>query len=89
MAHCFHQDLLALELRRTHKELPFYDRITVHRKGVPGHEEDEPLAHELRCFPNESQVLPHTYADSASHHLSSILAAVYGSPVTAMRCLKE
>ncbi|KAK9908805.1 hypothetical protein WJX75_003140 [Coccomyxa subellipsoidea] len=49
------QDLLALELRRTHKELPFYDRITVHRKGVPGHEEDEPLAHELRCFPNESQ----------------------------------
>lgn len=50
------QDLLALEPRRSHRELPFLDRITVHRKGVPGHDEDEPLAHELRCFPNNPQV---------------------------------
>lgn len=51
-----HQDVLAIELRRTHKELPYEDRITVHRKGIPGHEEDEPLAHELCCFPNTKQV---------------------------------
>ena len=50
------QDLLALELRWSHRELPHPDRITVHRVGVPGREEEEPLAHELRCFPNTAQV---------------------------------
>ncbi|KAK9834254.1 hypothetical protein WJX81_000411 [Elliptochloris bilobata] len=49
------RDLLALELRWTHRELPHPDRLTVHRKGSPGEEEDEPLAHELRCFPNSPQ----------------------------------
>ncbi len=51
------KDLLAMELRYSHKELPFPDRITVHRKGVPGQDEDEILAHELRCYPNTPQVL--------------------------------
>jgi hypothetical protein len=49
------QDLLALELRWTHAELPHPDRLTVHRRGSPGEEEEEPLAHELRCFPNSAQ----------------------------------
>ena len=32
------------------------DRLTVHRKGKPGQQEEEPLAHELRCWPNVPQV---------------------------------
>ena len=27
----------------------------MHRKGLPGEDDDEPLAHELRCFPNSGQ----------------------------------
>lgn len=50
------QDLLALELRWTHRELPHPDRLTVHRRGSPGEDDEEPLAHELRCFPNSAQV---------------------------------
>ena len=53
------QDLLALELRWSHRELPHPDRITAHRKGAPGQAEEEPLAQELRCFPNTPQVRPH------------------------------
>ena len=45
-----------MELRTTHKELPHPDRVIVHRKGVPGNEEEEHLAHELRCYPNTAQV---------------------------------
>ncbi len=45
-----------MELRSTHKELPYPDRVIVHRKGVPGNEEEEHLAHELRCYPNTAQV---------------------------------
>lgn len=50
------QDLLDLELRTTHRELPHPDRIIAHRKGVPGNEEEEHLAYELRCYPNTAQV---------------------------------
>ena len=53
------QDLLAMELRTTHRELPHPDRVIVHRKGVPGNEEEEHLAHELRCYPNTAQVQAH------------------------------
>ena len=52
------QDLLAMELRATHRELPHPDRVIVHRKGVPGSEEEEHLARELRCFPNTAQASP-------------------------------
>lgn len=45
-----------MELRSTHKDLPYPDRVIVHRKGVPGNEEEEHLAHELRCYPNTAQV---------------------------------
>ena len=45
-----------MELRTTHKELPHPDRVIVHRKGVPGNEEEEHLAFELRCYPNTAQV---------------------------------
>lgn len=45
-----------MELRSTHKELPHPDRVIVHRKGVPGNEEEEHLAFELRCYPNNAQV---------------------------------
>ena len=44
-----------MELRATHRELPHPDRVIVHRKGVPGSEEEEHLARELRCFPNTAQ----------------------------------
>ena len=53
------QDLLAMELRTTHRELPHPDRVIVHRKGVPGNEEEEHLAYELRCYPNTAQVRAH------------------------------
>ena len=50
------QDLLSLEVKWGYRDLPYPDRIWLHRKGKPGHEEEEPLAHELRCFPNTPQV---------------------------------
>lgn len=48
------QDLLALELTCSQKNMPLPDRLQVHRKGRPGEQEEEPFAHELRCFPNAS-----------------------------------
>jgi hypothetical protein len=48
-----------MELRTTHRELPHPDRVIVHRKGVPGNEEEEHLAYELRCYPNTAQVRAH------------------------------
>ena len=50
------QDLLSLEVKWGYRDLPYPDRIWLHRKGKPGHAEEEPLAHELRCFPNTPQV---------------------------------
>ncbi|DBB13347.1 TPA: hypothetical protein ACH3X3_005082 [Trebouxia sp. C0006] len=52
------QDLLKVELRWGNREGPYPDRLTVHRKGKPGQQEEEPLAHELRCWPN----VPQTWA---------------------------
>ena len=52
------QDLLTLELRWSSREGAYPDRLTVHRKGRPGQQEEEPLAHELRCWPNIPQVSP-------------------------------
>ncbi|KAL0043199.1 hypothetical protein WJX82_002022 [Trebouxia sp. C0006] len=49
------QDLLTGELRWGNREGPYPDRLTVHRKGKPGQQEEEPLAHELRCWPNVPQ----------------------------------
>ncbi|KAL3132004.1 hypothetical protein ABBQ32_14227 [Trebouxia sp. C0010 RCD-2024] len=49
------QDLLTLELRRSSREAPYPDRLSVHRKGKPGQQEEEPLAHELRCWSNVPQ----------------------------------
>ena len=37
-------------------EGPYPDRLTVHRKGKPGQQEEAPLACELRCWPNMPQV---------------------------------
>ena len=45
-----------MELRSSHRDLPYPDRVIVHRKGVPGNEEEEHLAYELRCYPNTAQV---------------------------------
>lgn len=45
-----------MELRWGNREGPYPDRLTVHRKGKPGQQEEEPLAHELRCWPNLPQV---------------------------------
>ena len=50
------QDLLTVELRRSSREAPYPDRLSVHRKGKPGQQEEEPLAHELRCWSNIPQV---------------------------------
>ena len=50
------QDLLSLEVKWGYRDLPYPDRIWLHRKGKPGHAGEEPLAHELRCFPNTPQV---------------------------------
>ena len=50
------QDLLTVELRRSSREAPYPDRLSVHRKGKPGQQEEEPLAHELRCWSNVPQV---------------------------------
>ncbi|DBA65517.1 TPA: hypothetical protein ACH3X2_003173 [Trebouxia sp. C0005] len=49
------QDLLTVELRWGNRGGPYPDRLTVHRKGKPGQQEEEPLAHELRCWPNLPQ----------------------------------
>ena len=46
-----------LELRWSSREGAYPDRLTVHRKGRPGLQEEEPLAHELHCWPNIPQVL--------------------------------
>jgi hypothetical protein len=69
------QDLLAMELRQSHKELPFPDRITVHRKGIPGQEDDEALAQELRCFPNTPQVLVHNRSTLPLSVLADVVEA--------------
>ncbi len=45
-----------MELRWGNREGPYPDRLTVHREGKPGQQEEEPLAHELRCWPNIPQV---------------------------------
>ena len=50
------QDLLTVEVRWGNREAPYPDRLTVHRKGKPGQQEEEPLAHELRCWPHLPQV---------------------------------
>ncbi|KAK9819963.1 hypothetical protein WJX72_004515 [[Myrmecia] bisecta] len=49
------EDLLHLELRRSHRDLPYADHLIVHRKGSPGQEEEEPLARRIRCYPNVAQ----------------------------------
>ena len=46
------QDLLTVELRWGIREGPYLDRLKVHRKGKPSQQEEEPLAHELQCWPN-------------------------------------
>ena len=50
------QDLLTLQMAKSRRDLRFDDRVQVHRKGHPGRESQEPLAHELRCMPNTEQV---------------------------------
>ncbi len=52
------QDLLTITLRWGNREGPYPDRLTVHRKGMPSQQGEEPLAHELRCWPNLPQVYP-------------------------------
>ncbi|GAB4822342.1 hypothetical protein N2152v2_009388 [Parachlorella kessleri] len=47
-------DLLTLELRWTSDD-PNADRLIVHRKGKPGVQETESLAHQLKCFPKTGQ----------------------------------
>jgi vacuolar protein sorting-associated protein 13A/C len=53
------QDLLALEVRwrpgESYNDTPYPERVVVHRKGVPGQQESEPLAHEIRCWPRTPQ----------------------------------
>lgn len=56
MRYAWPQDLLALELVSGHRNSDTPDRLQVHRKGTPGQEEEEPLAHELHCVPNTNQV---------------------------------
>lgn len=53
------QDLLALELVTSKKGSNAPDRLQVYRKGKPGQQEEQPLAHELRCVPNTEQVNLH------------------------------
>ena len=92
------QDLLALELRWTHRELPHPDRLTVHRKGSPGEDDDEPLAHELCCFPNSAQVPSQLVATvccaSEGERLGGVrqrvlLVAWYWCTVSASACRKD
>ncbi len=49
------QDLLCVEARVV-RPTQFANYLTIHRKGVPGDDDGEPLAYELRCFPNRDQV---------------------------------
>lgn len=49
------QDLLCVEARVV-RPTQFANYLTIHRKGVPGVEDGEPLAYELRCFPDRDQV---------------------------------
>ena len=62
-------DTLRLELRWSRWEGPNPDRLTVHRKGRPGLQEEEPLAHELRCWPN----IPQAVVDQSLHYLLLLL----------------
>ncbi len=81
------QDLLAMELRSTHKDLPYPDRVIVHRKGVPGNEEEEHLAHELRCYPNTAQVCsvyPEPNSSCQDYHSQGQRMAVVGAFLTGM-----
>ncbi|RMZ55463.1 hypothetical protein APUTEX25_003587, partial [Auxenochlorella protothecoides] len=50
------EDLLALELRLS-RESPDAepDRLIVHRKGVPGRQQEESLAHQIKGYPNTPQ----------------------------------
>lgn len=49
------QDLLNIEARAV-GQTQYANYLTVHRKGVPGVDDGEPLAYEIRCFPNHDQV---------------------------------
>ena len=53
------QDLLALELVSSRKGSGSPDRLQVYRKGKAGQQEEQPLAHELRCVPQTDQVTFH------------------------------
>ncbi|KAL4443584.1 hypothetical protein ABPG75_011321 [Micractinium tetrahymenae] len=51
-------DVLTFELRWS-RELHYPDRLIVHRKGTPGWQEEESLAHQVKCFettPQASQI---------------------------------
>jgi vacuolar protein sorting-associated protein 13A/C len=51
-------DVLAFELRFS-REGHYPDRLVVHRKGTPGWQEEESLAHQVKCFegtPQASQI---------------------------------
>ncbi|KAL4447306.1 hypothetical protein ABPG77_007339, partial [Micractinium sp. CCAP 211/92] len=47
-------DVLTFELRWS-RELHYPDRLIVHRKGTPGWQEEESLAHQIKCFENTPQ----------------------------------
>ncbi|KAK9864527.1 hypothetical protein WJX84_002714 [Apatococcus fuscideae] len=47
-------DLLNIEARAV-GQTQYANYLTIHRKGVPGVDDGEPLAYELRCFPNHDQ----------------------------------
>ena len=62
-----------MELRRSSREAPFPDRLSVHRKGKPGQQEEEPLAHELRCWSNRPQVHPFASMQSTTVDMLKIV----------------
>lgn len=76
------QDLLTVELRRSSREAPYPDRLSVHRKGKPGQQEEEPLAHELRCWSNIPQVPPLNLVSSTTAHPSTSKHCLYLCSVT-------
>lgn len=49
------QDLLNIEARAV-GQTQYANYLTIHRKGVPGVDDGEPLAYEIRCFPSHDQV---------------------------------
>lgn len=50
------QDLLSLELVSSRRGGGTPDLLQVYRKGRPGQQEEEPLAHELHCDAHSEQV---------------------------------